>query len=224
MPLIDLLRLTGILGILAAILCPTCVLLAALLAGSRHRDHQRSVAVFSAIPALIGLASRLVNAQTANLRLERDGGYLFAGELAQAYSQFDAILFAGLGTSAICYFLLAVAFLRDTTRSSTSFFVALIPAVLLFAGSLRTADVQSINRKIQITDGTLIEDLLPFQATTYGASEEFSNTQGPLRPEYQRAWDYTKQAKNASLVLLLLALLTWGWNRRKARAAEREPA
>ncbi|MCH2107301.1 MAG: hypothetical protein MK291_11745 [Planctomycetes bacterium] len=224
MPLIDLFRLTGVLGLLAAILYPTCVLLAALLAGSRHRDHQRSVAVFAAIPALIGLATRLVYVLTANLRIERDGDYLIAGELAQAYSHFDTILFAGLGTSAICYFLLAISFLRDTTRTATSFFVALIPAVLLFAGSLRTADVQSINRKIHFTDGALIEDILPYQAITYGSSEEFSKTQGPLRPEYQRAWRYTEQARNASLALLLLALMTWGWSRRKSRAAQREPA
>ena len=224
MPLIDLFRLTGFLGLLAAILYPTCVLLAALFAGSRHREHQRSLAVFAAIPALIGLATRLVYVMTANLRLQRDGEYLIAGELAQAYSHFDTILFAGLGTSAICYFLLAISFLRDTTRTATSFLIALIPAVLLFAGSLRTADVQSINRKIHVTDGELIEDILPYEASAYASSEEFSGTKGPLGPEFQRAWRYTEQARNASIVLLVLALLTWGWGRRKARETQSEPA
>jgi hypothetical protein len=216
MPLIDLFRLTGVLGLLAAILYPTCVLLAALLASSRERSHQRSVIIFSLVPALIGLSARLVYILTANLRLERDGDFLIAGEIAKAYSQFDTILFAGLGTSAICYFLLAITFLRDTTRTATSFFIALVPAVLLFAGSLKTADLRTINNKIHVSDGALIQDLLPYEGTAYGSSNEFSKTQGPLRPEYERAWRYTEHARNASIVLLFLALLAWTWSRRSA--------
>jgi len=224
MPLIDLFRLTGVLGLLAAILYPTCVLLAALLASSRERSHQRSVIIFSAVPALIGLSARLVYILTANLRLERDGDLLIAGEIASAYSQFDTILFAGLGTSAICYFLLAITFLRDTTRTVTSSFLALVPAVLLFAGSLKTADLRTINNKIHVSDGALIQDLLPYEGTAYGSSEEFSKTQGPLRPEYEQAWRYTEKAQDASLALLLLALLTWAWSRRNAYGQNSETA
>ena len=224
MPLIDLFRLTGVLGMLAAILYPTCVLLAALLASSREREHQRSVAIFSAIPALIGLSARLVYVMTANLRLERDGDFLIAGEVAKAYSHFDTILFAGLGTSAICYFLLAITYFRDTTRTATSFFIALIPAILLFAGSLKTADLRAINNKIHVSDGALIQDLLPYEGTAYGASDEFSKTRGPLRPEYQKAWRYTEHARNASIALLVLALLAWAWSRRAERENQRDLA
>ena len=222
MPLIDLLRIAGVLGLLAALLYPTCVLLAALLASSRERMHQRTMMVISFVPALIGLSARLVHARVANLRLERDGDMLFAGELAQAYSQFDTILMAGLATSAICFFLLAITFLRDTTRTATSFFFALVPAVLIFAACLRTADLRAINRSIQLTDGELIDDMLPFRATAYGSSEEFSDTLGPLRPAYERAWAYSKQARYASVVLLVLALSAWGSSRRRDRETQRE--
>ena len=224
MPLTDLFRLTGVLGLLAAVLYPTCVLFAALLASSRDRGHQRSVAIFSVVPALIGLSARLVYILTANLRLERDGDFLFAGEVAKAYSQFDTILFAGLGTSAICYFLLAITFLRDTTRTATSFFIALVPAVLLFAGSLKTADLRSINNKIHVSDGALIQDLLPYKGTAYGASDEFAKTRGPLQPEYERAWKYAEHARNASIALLALALLAWVWSRRGERKVQSDPA
>jgi len=224
MPLIDLLRLSGVLGLLAAVLYPTCILLAALLSGSRERSHQHTVAVLSIVPALIGLLARLMHATVANFRLERDGDILFAGELAQAYSQFDTILFAGLGTSAICFFLLAITYLRDTTRTATSFFLALVPAVLIFAACLKTADLRAINRNILVTDGELIEDLLPFHTTAYGSSEEFSDTVGPLKPAYERAWSYTEHARYASLALLVLALSAWGLSRRNDRKTQREPA
>jgi hypothetical protein len=224
MPLIDLFRLTGILGLLAAILYPTCVLLAALFAGSKDRNHRRALSLFAAFPALIGLAARMVRMMTANLVLERDAEILYAGELAQAYSQWDAVLFAGLGTSAICYLLLSFSYLRDTSSSAKSFFLALSPAVILFAASLQTADIRNINRKIYTTDGALIEDLLPRDLKRYGSSSEFAMTSGPLKPEYQQANLYLAYGSRGSATLLLLALVAWGMDRRNRRKMLQEPA
>jgi hypothetical protein len=217
MPLIDLLRLTGILGFLAAILYPTCVLLAALFAGSRERSHRRALSLFALTPALIGISARALKMMTANRRLEGDYGPLFAGDLAEAYSQWDAILFTGLGTSAICYLLLSISFLRDPNSTAKSFFLALSPALILFAASLQTADIRNINRKISTTNGALIEDLLPRSSTSYGSSSEFALTEGPLKPEYEQAKQYLEYGSAASAGLLILALAAWSLDRRSRR-------
>lgn len=224
MPLIDLLRLTGILGLLAAILYPTCVLLAALFAGSREYSHRRALSFFALSPALIGISARAVKMMTANLQLQGDSKILFVGDLAEAYSQWDAILFAGLGTSAICYLLLSISYLRDPNSTAKSFFLALSPAFILFAASLQTADIRNINRKIHTTNGALIEDLLPQTLTSYGSSSEFALTQGALKPEFKQANRYLEYGVGASAGLLLLALAAWALDRRSKQKLLQEHA
>jgi len=224
MPLIDLFRLTGILGLLAAILYPTCVLLAALFAGSRESSHRRALSIFALAPALIGISARVAKTITANTSLEADPSALFPSDLAHAYSQWDAILFTGLGTSAICYLLLSISFLRDPKSSAKSFFLAISPAFILFAASLHTADLRNINRKISTTNGALIEDLLPHTSNSYGASSEFALTKGPLKPEYDKAERYLEYGGGASAALLLLALAAWGLDRRSKRKLLQETA
>jgi hypothetical protein len=224
MPILDLLRLTGFLGLLAAILYPTCVFFAALLASSRYRSHQRTICVLSVVPALIGLCSRLVDTQLANLRMERDGNLLFAGDLANAYSQFDLVLAAGLGTSSLCFLLLAITYLRDTTRTATPTFLALVPTVLLGALCLQTANLRTIHQQIYTSDAALIADLLPYDAKSYGTSTEFAATHGPLAAQYRRVNSYALHARNSSLVLLLLALAAWAWNRHSERKLRRQQA
>ena len=224
MPLTDFFRLTGILGLLAAILYPTCVLLAALFAGSRERSHRRALSLLAFIPALIGISTRVVRTMTANLQLEGHSEILFVGDIAEAYSQWDAILFTGLGTSAICYLLLSISYLRDPSSTAKSFFLALSPAVILFAVSLQTADVRNINRKISTTNGALVEDLLPQTLSSYGLSGEFALTKGPLKPEYDQAKQYVEYGGGASAGLLLLALAAWALDRRSKRKLLREHA